>query len=162
MESPIKLLVFALTGLFSYGAEASLQENTNNLLHNNDKITVRLNTASPNKALNHYVASNLSGSDTLVLSRQMPNCEQSNGSYNALSKQNGIYNPDNSDNFISRIQSANYWLKDELMVTSELSMKQGFEASIELIRDVPLPAATWLFLGSLLGILKFQRRKKSH
>ena len=160
MESLIKSLLFASIGLFSYGAQASMLEGTNNVPYHNDQIIAWLNTANHSKASNFYASSNSLRSGALVLIYQLPNSKQTNWAYNTLAKSNKTYNPDNNNDFISKNQSTMRSLKDDLVAACEFSMERGIEASNEIICDVPLPTATWLFLGALLGILRIQRRKE--
>jgi hypothetical protein len=154
MESPIKLLAFVSIGLFSYGvAEASLQKDANN-----QKIAW-LNAAFQNDALYKHVASNSAGSGALVLISQLSNSEQPTWPNKMLTDQNGTNNPDNSANFDSKNQSENNWTTNVPVVAFESSMGWGFNASNEMIKKIPLPTATWLFLGVLIGFLRIQRKK---
>jgi hypothetical protein len=207
VESPIKLLVLASIGLLSYGAEAALLEATNN------QIIAWQNTANHSKASNHYASRNLSESGTLVLTSQLRptkynewqlsdlnnaqvyvgshfhNSDRTDLSYNTLNKSNEAYNPDNTDELISKNPSAMRSLKADLAAAGEFSMRWEIDTSNELISGhqhrlseatdliklighpsylglisykpllrVPLPTATWLFLGLLLGFLRIQRR----
>lgn len=157
MGSTIKILKFTMLGLFSYGAVASLPEITDNLRHNNERISAWFDSANHSKDLNLYALDNSSESDTPVLSLQFPNSEQVVWPYDKLTKQYGVYNSDHTDNIVSRIQSTNRGLTDELVVASEFSMGRRDEMIPEIIKDIPLPAAAWLFLGGLLAFLRVQR-----
>jgi hypothetical protein len=93
------------------------------------------------------------------LPRQLLNSKLTNWSYHTLIQQRGNYAPDYSDVFYRGIQTSKLGLKNEPDVMLEFPIGLKVEKISEIIKDVPLPTATWLFLGVLLGFLRIQRRK---
>ncbi len=136
MKLTIKHLGFAVLGLLSCGIEASLPNVTNNLPYNNDQTSASPNPANHSKALNHYALSNLNESGTLVFTSQLPS----------------------NDNFVNAAQKTNYRSNDEWAIPAGFSITRSFAPINEIINEVPLPTAVWLFLGGLFSILRIQKK----
>ena len=153
MNLPTQLLLFlfASAALSTFSATASTPEFINNIAPKNVQSFIGLNAANDSKAENGYTSSKLSTSWTMVSVDQLPNSDRVDWTYTIQAQPYGDYNLDNYHHSASGIQPLIYGP----VVMSDLSVRQKVSS---LIRDVPLPAAVWLFLGGLLGFLRIQRR----
>jgi hypothetical protein len=156
MKLPIKLLIFASSGLFSYNSAASLFETTNNPTHKSEDLKTAP-SISNNALSNQYITNYFSGSETATMAFQLPKSKRTDWLYNTLKllqlSDTNIANPDTNDPRLNQ---------DSVDLSESLASQEVEDYKIEDIpfRTIPLPAAIWLFLGGLLGFLRIQRTSK--
>ncbi len=140
MQFHLKIMMFALTGLFSYGATASLAE-----------LTL---TVSPNKELS-LNEKNLTINQS-IKNTKTPNNDPAKDSYSLLPQQIDTDIP-----VITSESASNIFLAQHGVNTKqEDSVKSSLNQSVdEKNQEVPLPATLWFFLAGLLGFLRIHRNR---
>jgi hypothetical protein len=151
-----KILIFAAAGLFSYTAAASLLETTNNPTHNSDTLkTAPINRN--NIYLNQYVTSYFSELGNTEIAVKLSNREQTAWSYNEFNQPHERDNIENHTNIVAAPHTNDYRLNQDSALSASQKVEVHNDDDIPL-PTVPLPATAWLFLGGLLGFLRFQRK----